>query len=168
MHVRPLIADDRAAIERMTAACGAFTAEEEKVCLELVDATLAGSDEYEVVVAVDGENVTGFLTYGTDPIGEGVWEVYWIVTDPALQNRGVGSALLSWLHDHVEGRMILIETGGKPAYAAQRRFYEKNGYGEVARVKDFYTAGDDLVVYRRDLVPHSEAPSRGRVAEAAR
>jgi ribosomal protein S18 acetylase RimI-like enzyme len=168
MHIRPLIADDRTAVGRITTTCGAFTADEETVCLELIDATLAGSDEYEVVVAADGENVVGFLTYGTDPIGEGVWEVYWIVTDPALQNRGVGSALLSWLHDHVEGRMILIETGGKPAYENQRRFYEKNGYREVARVKDFYTPGDDLVVFRRDLILHSEAPSRGRVAEAAR
>ena len=167
-HIRPLVAEDRAAVDRITRTCGAFTADEETICLELIDAALHGSKEYEVVVACEGDNVLGFLTYGTDPIGRGVWEVYWIVTDPNLQNRGVGSALLSWLHDHVDGRMILIETGGRPAYEAQRRFYLKNGYREVSRIKDFYTPGDDLVVFRRDLVPVLESQSRGRVAEAAR
>ncbi len=167
-HIRPLVAEDRGPIERITRTCGAFSPEEEAVCLDLVDATLHGSKEYEVVVAAEGENVLGFLTYGTDPIGQGVWEVYWIVTDANLQNRGVGSTLLAWLHEHVDGRMILIETGGKPAYEPQRRFYLKNGYREVSRIQDFYTPGDDLVVYRRDIVAPMEASTRGRVAETAR
>jgi GNAT superfamily N-acetyltransferase len=161
VHIRPLAAADRPAIDGIARACGAFTPDEVRVCMELVDDALAGSMEYEVVVADDGGPV-GFLTFGTDAIGKGVWEVYWIVTRAERRGRGIGSALLGWLHDRLAGtgaRMVLIETSGQPGYEHQRRFYEKNGYREVARVKDFYKPEDDLVVFRRDLDP---APARRR------
>lgn len=168
-HVRPLAADDRPSVVRLAHACGAFNEAEERVCVELVDEVLGGSEEYAVAVAEDESRMCGFLIYGFDTIAQGVWEVYWIVTDPACQRTGVGSGLLAWMEARLRGtaRMVLIETSGQPAYHGQRRFYERNGYVEAARIRDFYKPGDDLVVYRKDLAPLLEG-DRGRVAEAAR
>jgi ribosomal protein S18 acetylase RimI-like enzyme len=147
---------DRPAIERIARSCGGFTDAEVEVCLSLLDLPA----EYEYAIArVEGEPV-GFLIYGTDPLAQGVWEVYWIATDGRRQRGGIGSALMRHMEQRVmgRGRMILLETSGQPAYAHQRGFYEKNGYREAARIRDFYKPGDDLIVYRKDVACPAGAP----------
>ena len=49
------------------------------------------------------------------------------------------------------GRTILIETGGKESYAPTRRFYERSGYAEAARIPDFFRVGDDKVIFMRKV-----------------
>ena len=49
------------------------------------------------------------------------------------------------------GKIILIETSGKPEYENERKFYTKNGYDVQTIIKDFYRSGDDLYVYRKYL-----------------
>ncbi|MBI2932620.1 MAG: GNAT family N-acetyltransferase [Planctomycetes bacterium] len=140
--------EDKSAVERLLHECGGFVPHEVTVCLSLL-----GDPEYETALVRDEqERPLGLVIYGTDPLAQGVWEIYWIATDGRCQRRGVGSALMRHVEESVgtRGRMILIETSGQPAYAYQRAFYEKNGYREAARIRDFYKPGDDLVVYRKD------------------
>lgn len=157
MRVRELRASDRAALERIVRGTGAFSEDEVEVALELVDAGLGPQDEdpYRFLVAEDerGEPV-GYACYGHVPMTEGVYDLYWIVVDAAQQGRGVGKALLRATEADVArlgGRIVIIETAGKPEYAAQRAFYERAGCTEVARIRDFYRVGDDKVVYARYL-----------------
>lgn len=49
------------------------------------------------------------------------------------------------------GRMLLVETSGLPDFERTRRFYMKCGCEEEARIRDFYTTGDDKVVFRKVL-----------------
>ena len=48
---------------------------------------------------------------------------------------------------------MFVETSGTPEYEATRRFYLKNGYDREAVLRDYYRDGDDMVVFRRRLVP---------------
>jgi len=131
-----------------------FREDEIAVALELVDAD--ASQGYRFVVAeVEGE-VAGYACFGATPMTKGTFDLYWIAVDPSLQGRGIGRALLRAAEDAVRaegGRMLLIETAGKPAYDATRAVYGACGYREVARVPDFYEDGDDKVVYARRLDP---------------
>jgi hypothetical protein len=45
--------------------------------------------------------------------------------------------------------MLLIETEGSPAYQATRRFYERAGDAEIARIRDDDRVGADKVAYGR-------------------
>jgi ribosomal protein S18 acetylase RimI-like enzyme len=45
----------------------------------------------------------------------------------------------------------LVETSGLPKYDRARAFYTKCGYEEEARIRDFYTTGDDKIVFRKAL-----------------
>ena len=47
--------------------------------------------------------------------------------------------------------MVLIETLATPEFADTRSFYERNGYEEEARIRDYYAAGETKVVYRKVL-----------------
>jgi hypothetical protein len=48
---------------------------------------------------------------------------------------------------HKEARMIRIETSGKDNYVSTRSFYQSIKLVEEARLKDFYSVGDDLIIY---------------------
>ncbi len=45
------------------------------------------------------------------------------------------------------GRLLVLETSGLEEYSPTRKFYEAAGYEQEAVIRDFYKAGDDLVIY---------------------
>jgi ribosomal protein S18 acetylase RimI-like enzyme len=94
---------------------------------------------------------------------DGTWNLYLIAVHPGRQGRGIGTALLR----HVEhalaargARVLLVETSGLPAFARTRAFYRANGYDEEARVREFYAAGEDKVVFRKALAPERPGAAR--------
>ncbi len=100
----------------------------------------------------DCGRVAGYACFGIAPLTDGVYDLYWIAVDPALHGRSIGQAILQEVERRVRdagGRMVLLETAGKPSYAATRAFYERAGYIEIARIPDFYRVGDDKIVYAR-------------------
>lgn len=154
--LRELRAADREPLERILRATGMFTGEEVAVALELIDIGLgriAGEGYRFIVAEVDGA-VAGYACFGRAPMTDGTWDLYWIAVDPALHGRGVGVRLVRAVEEAArrEGaRLLVVETAGKPEYAPTRAFYERIGYPEHARLKDFYRDGDDKVVHVRRL-----------------
>jgi ribosomal protein S18 acetylase RimI-like enzyme len=149
-----LAASDRAAIESIVRRTGVFRPEEVAVALELVDIGLSGDDRgYRFVVVEDGA-VVGYACFGHASMTEGVYDLYWIAVDPARQGEGIGRKLLARVEDAVRasgGRMLLVETESTEPYEATRRFYERAGYPELARVRDYYRPGADKVILGRVL-----------------
>lgn len=122
------------------------------MALELVDAP--AEEGYRFVVAESAGAVQGYACFGATPMTEGTFDLYWIAVDPAAQGRGIGRMLLRSVEDTLRaerGRLLLVETASKPSYAPTRAFYEKSGCELVARVPDFYAAGDDKLVFARKL-----------------
>ena len=48
-------------------------------------------------------------------------------------------------------RVLLVETSGTDALALTRTFYLNHGFDEEARIREYYRAGDDKVIYRKAL-----------------
>jgi ribosomal protein S18 acetylase RimI-like enzyme len=48
--------------------------------------------------------------------------------------------------------VLLVETSGLPAFARARAFYRARGFDEEARIRDFYAAGEDKIVFWKALV----------------
>jgi ribosomal protein S18 acetylase RimI-like enzyme len=46
---------------------------------------------------------------------------------------------------------VIVHTSSTTRYDKTRRFYERAGYEEVARIRDYYRRGDSLVVYGKYL-----------------
>jgi ribosomal protein S18 acetylase RimI-like enzyme len=102
----------------------------------------------------DGAEVQGYVCHGPTPLTDGVFDLYWIAVDPKRQGQGIGQLLLRFVENEVRrkrGRMLLIETSSKESYASTMRFYERSGYDEISRIKDFYRIEDDKVVYCKKL-----------------
>lgn len=159
MHIRPAQRNDRERIHEILVACMLFTEEEVRCAVELVDIFVNEEhperDDYATAVLEEPDGaVQGYVTFGPTPLTDGVYDLYWIAVDPKQQGRGFGQVLLRFVENEVRrerGRMLLIETSSKTSYASTMRFYERAGYQEISRIKDFYRVEDDKVVFCKRL-----------------
>jgi GNAT superfamily N-acetyltransferase len=153
--IRPMQAGDKDAVLGLIRATGFFTDAEVGVAEELMDVYLERPDQKDygvVVVENDRGGPAGYMTWGPTPLAEDAYDLYWMAVAPSEQGRGRGKELVRWLEAEVgrrNGRMLIIETSSQPKYHGTRQFYIDLEYKEVARVPDFYRAGDDRVIYAK-------------------
>lgn len=110
-------------------------------------------------VCLMDQRVVGVLGYIPDQ--EGAQGVYWPefgYVHPAYRRRGVGTAL--W--DRVEAdlkekgcRKVYIDIGNEDEHEDAIRMYKARGYVKEAAIPDFWSDGEDLVIYAKRLVPHA-------------
>jgi GNAT superfamily N-acetyltransferase len=146
---------DKEPVMDLIRATGFFTPAEVDVAEELIDVYLEDPEQkdYRIVVFEnDRKDAVGYLTWGPTPLAEDAYDLYWMAVAPSEQGKGRGKELVRWLEDEVrgrDGRMIIIETSSQPKYHGTRQFYIDLDYKEVARVPDYYRAGDDRVIYAK-------------------
>ena len=74
-------------------------------------------------------------------LGDGVREVKNIAVDPAGQGKGYGRALLDYVWNHyTDCHTLLVGTGDSPLTVP---FYQRCGFTEHHRVKNFFTDNYD-------------------------
>jgi ribosomal protein S18 acetylase RimI-like enzyme len=157
MTMRPLRATDRDELRRILDATGSFSPAEIRVAVELIDFALGRPDQtdyYFTCVEDQDGRLGGYMCYGEVPLSDRCWDLYWIAVDPAAQGRGLGREMVAFMEADLRdrrARKVFIETGGKTSYGATRKFYEKLEYREIARLPDFFAAGDDKVIFGKDL-----------------
>jgi ribosomal protein S18 acetylase RimI-like enzyme len=145
--------EDGSQIQSITASAGAFSQEEVECVGELWEEYLTQGSErcgYNFIVYRDGDQVLGFACYGPRDLTNGVFDLYWIAVDPTARCQGVGRTLLTASEEAVRemgGRMLIAETSGTPLYEPARKFYFRKEYSNEAIIKDFYTIGDDLLIF---------------------
>lgn len=152
-------AADAAAVRKLVAATGFFSAEEREVAVELVDERLAKgkASGYEFVFLDDPEALDGLLgytCYGPIPATQSSYDLYWIAVAPAQQRSGLGHKLIvesERLARLLGATTMYVDTSGREQYKPTRRFYERNGYTVAAHLDDFYAPGDAKVIYSKAL-----------------
>jgi len=156
IELRDLRAEDKAPIERILRATRVFYDDEVAVALELADSALTRprQTDYIFLCADAGGQLAGYACYGPIPMTDRCYDLYWIAVDPALHGRGVGKTLMAAMEKDLRARgarKVFLDTAGREAYLPTRKFYEAIGYRVAARLEGFYKAGDDKVVYVKDL-----------------
>ena len=156
MMIRSLKKKDKEALLLMLSKIDIFTDEEKEIAVELINEALVekGNGYYNIFVCEENNEILGYHCTGKRSLTEGVFDMYWIVVDPAYQNKGIGKQLLIHAEDFVkenDGYLILAETSSKDSYKNTRSFYKKNNYSALAQIKDFYKFDDDLIVFGKYL-----------------
>lgn len=165
-----LSAADRPRIAEILRGSKVFSAAEIGVALELLD---EACPDCGLLIADEGPNpqsairnpesdylflgaftpeeiLVGYACWGPTPATDRTWDLYWIAIDTDLQGAGIGTILLEEVERRLAGqhaRMLIAETSSRSDYAATRGFYERRGYREAARVRDFYAPGDDRIIF---------------------
>lgn len=159
IRIRSLLSYDRAPIEGLVVATGKFNDVEVATAVELVDEALEGGEESGYIFAVletgkTDPKVRGYACYGPVPLTAAAYDLYWIVVDPASQGSGFGKRLIEFVEQDVVkrgGRMVLIETSSQESYGTTVQFYERRGYILAARIRNFYKAGDDKLIFQKEF-----------------
>jgi D-alanine-D-alanine ligase len=154
-RLRNLTSADRARVEEITRAVRRFREDEIPVALEVFDAAVHSDPDgsYHVLGAELDASLVGWICWGPTPCTLGTYDLYWMAVDPAVQGSGIGTALLTEMERRLSGlaRLIVVETAGRPDYAATRAFYQARGYAAVSTIPDFYAPGDDQVVFVKNV-----------------
>jgi len=145
-------------LRRLVASTGVFYPAERRIALELLTERLriGARSGYMFVFAERGGRLLGYCAWGKVPLTRGSYDLYWIAVAPADQGQGLGRELTKRVEQAVGrrgGGGLYIETSSRRAYDRTRRFYREAGYREVARLRGFYAAGDDKVMFRKVIPP---------------
>ena len=159
--IRPALPEDTPTLKILTAGTGVFKPYEVEVLQEVLDdyhGQRTGPEHIAIVDERDGQ-IAGYAYYAPDVMTERTWFLYWIAVSKTVQAKGVGTGLLSYAEEDVRrrnGRLMIIETSSLPHSELTRRFYLKNGYTVTGVLRDFYSDGDDMVVFRKRLDRHED------------
>ncbi|MBM3152585.1 MAG: GNAT family N-acetyltransferase [Chloroflexi bacterium] len=149
--------DDGAGIVAVTSHIDVFTREEKDCVTELWQEYIAHGAQasgYTFLVAREAGEVAGYACYGPRSLTTGTFDLFWIAVDPHGRRKGLGRELLAQVEKEVRragGRLVFVETSGLEKYGPTRDFYLGTGYTREAVIKDFYAAGDDLVIFTKHV-----------------
>ena len=85
---------------------------------------------------------------------EGTFNLYAIAVHNDFQGKGIGRQMMSYIEEFLRargGRILLVETSGKPEFNLTRSFYHQCMYIRQAVIPEFYDVGDDKVVFWKNL-----------------
>jgi ribosomal protein S18 acetylase RimI-like enzyme len=153
--IRLTTPDDTTALIALAAASGLFDPNQTDDLAQMLDRHFSDRNETEDIWLTDYDNEPVGIAYiAPERMTEGTWNLYLIAVHPARQKQGRGKALLSYVEQMLMERgerILLVETSGTDDFEYVREFYRKNAYEEEARIREFYTAGIDKIVFRKAL-----------------
>ena len=149
--IRPSVESDFDAIIALAMASGLFEPEQTEMLAHMLRSPSEGDTWF---IDDEGGNPVGVAYMAPEKMTHGTWNLYLIAVHPDSQRQGRGKILLDhvqeWLRDSGQ-RILLVETAGVDDFEYVRSFYLNNGFEAEARIRDFYEAGVDKVVFRKAL-----------------
>lgn len=153
--IRLTTPDDTTALIALAEASGLFDPNQTDDLAQMLDKHFRDRNETQDIWLTDYDNEPVGIAYiAPERMTEGTWNLYLIAVHPDRQKQGRGKALLQHLEKMLTERgerVLLVETAGTDDFEYVRKFYRQNGYDEEARIREFYTAGVDKIVFRKAL-----------------
>lgn len=154
--IRPITPDDTSALTEVICSSGLFRPEDADSIQAMLDEYHSRKDDdgRQIITCVENGAIAAVAYFSPKEFTDRVWELLMIAVTSPLQRQGLGSELLRAVEgsvNAVNGRLLLIETSDKTSFERTRRFYQKHGYVEVARIPDYFTDGDGKVSFIKRL-----------------
>ena len=154
--IRPTTPTDTPHLLKLTEHTGVFKPHEIKALDEVLSDYHAGAHAsgHVAVTFEQHGKILGYAYYAPAAMTDRTWYLYWIAVTRDIQAKGIGGKLLRHAEDDIrakKGRVLFIETSSLPHYDLTRRFYKKHGYEQAAELRDYYSDGDHMVVFRKHL-----------------
>lgn len=153
--IRPVTPADSPTVTALAVAAGMFPADDTTVTDQMMADYFARNRELGHGCLIDEEDEPlGVVYYAPVTATDRTWNLLMIAVHPDAQGRGRGAALMRHVEDALRAsgqRVLLVETSGHPTFSRTRAFYAKCGYDEEARIREYYAAGEDMVLFRKAL-----------------
>ena len=151
--IRPTVPDDTTALLALANGAIGFESNElEELRKTLTDYFNGDNDSGHFWLTDDDEGAVAAAYCAPERMTNGTWNLLFLAVRPDRQGQGRGTAMVRSVEQMLRergGRLLLVET--LASFERTREFYCKCGYEEEARIRDFYEAGYDKIVYRKVL-----------------
>lgn len=149
--IRPVIPNDLPALKAVIDANKLFPSH---MLDEMISDYFTNEDTNEYWLTYDDDNPIAIAYCAPEKMTEGTWNLYLIAVHPDFQKKGFGVSILRHIEQKLAnrgGRILLIETSGLESFEGTREFYRKCGYEKEAKIREFYQAGEDKIIFRKVL-----------------
>ncbi len=152
--IRLTQSQDTTALIAVANTIGFQAAELEELNAMLADYFAGAGDQFWLTDEEAATGPVGVAYCEPERMTDQTWNLQLIAIRSDHQGQGRGTALLRAVEQTVlerGGRMLLVETSGLASFAPTRAFYARCSYEQEARIRDFYAAGEDKIVFRKLL-----------------
>ena len=153
--IRPATRKDAQDVADLAVDSRLFTADDAGIVTTMMaDYFGSNSDQNHLCVIDEDDELLAVAYYQAAPATDRTWYLTMIAVRPSRQGQGHGATLLRHVEDDLRARgqrMLLVQTSGLPTFRRARAFYERCGYEQEARARDYYESGDDMILFRKAL-----------------
>lgn len=150
-NIRPVRPDDMPALKVVIDGSGLFPSE---MLDDMISNYFENEEAREFWLTYEEDEPVAVAYCVPEQMTEGTWNLYLIAVHPDYQGEGRGASMLRYIEKMLAAcgeRILLVETSGLASFERTRAFYRQCGYDEEARIREFYQAGEDKVVFRKSL-----------------
>ena len=151
-NIRPVTPNDMPALKAVIDANDLFPSD---MLDDMMSDYFANHDSRDFWLTYEDEKPVAIVYCAPERMTEGTWNLYLIAVHPDYQGKGYGSSLLRYIEQMLAARgerILLVETSSLASFEGTREFYRKCGYEQEARIREFYQAGEDKIVFRKSLI----------------
>ena len=151
--IRPITSDDTNAIIALAKKLEMF----DRDGLELIKVKLTdylGGNSHDLWFSADENCLVGVIYCAPEPMTRGTWNVLMLLVERDRQRQGHGSALMSYVEQTLRDRgerLLIVETSSLDEFESAQKFYSQFGFNEEARIRNFYAAGEDKIIFTKKL-----------------
>jgi ribosomal protein S18 acetylase RimI-like enzyme len=154
MIIRPMTEKDNGEVISILNSTPEFNPMDMATAIEVIEDYLQDPEHsgYHTLVAEIDSKIAGYVCYGHNNMTESTWDIYWIAVSRNIQGKGVGRQLMAAAENNIQsagGKLIILETSSTPIYDKTNHFYVSLNYIQDCRIKDFYSPGDDQIIYEK-------------------
>lgn len=153
--IRSAVDADTASIIGVAVDAGLFSTDEAVFLEDEFKKHFSANDAggHLLVMDIDGETA-GVAYLEPAKATDSAWYLVMIAIRAAVQGKGHGRALITYAESLLKEdnqRILFVETSGSDDFAQTREFYLKCGYEREAQIRDYFAAGEDMVLFRKLL-----------------
>lgn len=107
---------------------------------------------HEYWAAKAGRRVVGII--GLEHVGNGAAWLSWFAVSKKYRGKGIGWELFTFVMEKARKkgvRSLSIQCGTLPMFRTANKLYDEFGFKDKFKVKNFWAAGDDLLVKSKKL-----------------
>ena len=122
---------------------------------DMISSFLNNSETEEIwFTATDNDIPISIGFCAPEKLTEGTFNLYAIGVKADIQGKGIGNKMMKYIEEQLRQkgqRILIVETSGSEDLKLTRKFYENLDYTKEATIRDFWSEGDDKVVFWKRL-----------------
>ena len=150
--IRKIVKDDIPFLKEVLNSIELFPSE---MLDEMISNYLLNPDSKEIWFTKLKDNIPIAIGFcAPEKLTDGTYNLYAIGIKKELQGTGIGTEMMQYIETILRDqniRILLVETSGAEYMEKTRAFYLKCGYTKEATIREFWSKGEDKVIFWKKL-----------------